>query len=535
MTQKSVGNTINSIAAMVIRLTGAGIFVFLSWYAFRYSQYMDPAVGEFPVNVRDSMIRNLVFVLGVLLLYVGCQLLERRMADRQKVLQWSLWMILAAVTAGMGISGYRWISETVRPPEGDQLYAYVSAVSFASGDYSALLPDGYCGIYPHQLGFTAILELFFKITGSREFYVWQKFNVLCLMGIVILGEATVKEMGGKWADRMLYCLLTAGCFPMVFYTGWVYGEMLSVLCSLAVGYMMLKYAKDRKTGWLLGALPVIILGMLVRKNFLIPVIAVALTAIVWSIVQNDRKVLLFAGLAVLLPLVSYRGVYTMYEVRSGYEHSEGLPVTSWISMGLQENQGRYGWYYDYPLTIYREADGDPEIVSEVVKADIRDRLRAFKDSLGYTWNFFREKVLSEWNEPLYQSLFFTTNFREEYRPDPESIAGRITVGGAWFHRIFSICDRLQFLLYLGMLCYFCFAVKKDSSMLLHVSAVTVIGGFLFSIFWEAKARYIFPYYVIMYPQAVTGYRCLLLAVREKVSRRKTGKKKDKVVSIDKAA
>lgn len=167
MTQKRAGNVINSIAVWVVRLTGAGIFLFLSWYALRYTQYMDPAVGEFPVNIRDSMGQNLFCVIVVLLIYAGFRMAGRRLSNRPKFLLWSSIGLLTMVTLWMCIAGHWWISAIVRPPEGDQLYAYVAALSFAEGNYSSILPDGYCGIYPHQLGFTAILELFFKITGNH--------------------------------------------------------------------------------------------------------------------------------------------------------------------------------------------------------------------------------------------------------------------------------------------------------------------------------------------------------------------------------
>lgn len=225
----------------------------------------------------------------------------------------------------------------------------------------------------------------------------------------------------------------------------------------------------------------------------------------------------------------------MYEVRSGYERSAGLPVTSWISMGLQENQGRYGWYYDYPLTLYKEVGQDAGSVEAQTREDIRERLHTFAGSPVYTWNFFREKILSQWNEPLYQSLFFTTNFKEEYRPDPDSTAGKITVGGTLFYPIFLICDKMQFLLYFGMLLYFCFAVKKDGNMLQHMLAVTLIGGFLFSILWEAKARYIFPYYVVMYPMAVTGYCQMIRSLRNVLGNRKQTGERKKVTELRRVA
>lgn len=52
-------------------------------------------------------------------------------------------------------------------------------------------------------------------------------------------------------------------------------------------------------------------------------------------------------------------------------------------------------------------------------------------------------------------------------------------------------------------------MRKDSNILHHVLAITMLGGFFFSILWEAKARYILPYYITMFPYAVIGYEELL--------------------------
>ncbi len=64
---------------------------------------------------------------------------------------------------------------------------------------------------------------------------------------------------------------------------------------------------------------------------------------------------------------------------------------------------------------------------------------------------------------------------------------------------------MQFLIYLGMLLYYLLAIRKETQPLEHLLAVVIIGGFFFSILWEAKARYVFPYYVMMYPLYTIGY------------------------------
>ena len=95
-----------------------------------------------------------------------------------------------------------------------------------------------------------------------------------------------------------------------------------------------------------------------------------------------------------------------------------------------------------------------------------------------------------------------------------------------------MCDRWQMIVYAGMLCYFLLAVRKDSNILQHTLAVTMIGGFLFSIIYEAKARYIFPYYVFMFPYAAMGFRLAagygaVLVRRCLKGRRAAGTRKDR--------
>jgi len=80
-----------------------------------------------------------------------------------------------------------------------------------------------------------------------------------------------------------------------------------------------------------------------------------------------------------------------------------------------------------------------------------------------------------------------------------------------------------------LLFFFLLAVKKDSPILQHVLAVTIIGGFFFSIIYEAKARYIFPYYVMMFPYATYGYRLAVSQIMAMAGKHMKGRR---VVDIE---
>lgn len=59
----------------------------------------------------------------------------------------------------------------------------------------------------------------------------------------------------------------------------------------------------------------------------------------------------------------------------------------------------------------------------------------------------------------------------------------------------------------GRVLYFCLSGQKQrrENFLL---IVTVFGGFLFHIFWEAKSQYVFPYFLLIFPYSVQGWEYL---------------------------
>ena len=203
-------------------------------------------------------------------------------------------------------------------------------------------------------------------------------------------------------------------------------------------------------------------------------------------------------------MVAYGGIYKMYEDRSGYEHFEGIPAVGFIAMGLQENYLGNGWYSDYHKTVFWETDCDRQKTAEISEEKIRERLQEFRNDPRMAYQFFYQKMASQWDAPLFQSLYFNGDYSDENMPGQDTLVYKLS--HEYFGRALTIADRLQFIIYAGMLFYFIFCVKGRSEILWHMLVVTVIGGFLFSIFWEAKARYIFPYYILMFPMAAVGYR-----------------------------
>ena len=387
-TYSKFGTGLTSAANMTLKLVGAAIFLALTWYAMRYTQYIVPVFyEETPVNTVDSMWKNLlaaaVCVMGVALLLK----LEKRLSEKIKhrlnvtaIIALSLWIALA---------GLWWLTLTDRQPVGDQAFIYGGASYFMEGQYGFLDKGGYFDIYPHQLGLTFLVELLIRVAGYENYRACQLVCVAMAVGIGIMGWLLIGRLTRYKMLSVCYCLLMFCCLPLIFYTGWVYGDVPSIFFMLLTAVSLLYYEDTGRRRWLALLVFSVVMAVLVRKNSLIMVIALLLSAGVYAIVKKDKKLFAALALAAVLPWLAYMGIYKMYEVRSGYEYrGAGIPAVSYLAMGMQEDDGKYGWYTLYGRTLYSQYECDSRLAAEVSQKDIRERLDYFVQHPSYAWQFY---------------------------------------------------------------------------------------------------------------------------------------------------
>lgn len=498
------------LANWVVRLIGSAILFVLVWYALRFTQYMVPMQGyEYPVDTKDSMLQNVLCLGLVLAAFAAGTVLEGHLGERPR-----RWLERAAAGIAMlwqGVWGFLWITAADRCPKGDQESVFKAAAGYLVGDYHSLGKRGYCEIYPHQLGLASLEELIFRILGKADYYAIQLIFVGMIVGTVYCIYGMLRELSGRMTVVVLGTLLAGSCTAPIFYTCWVYGEVPFVFFALLAAWMLARYGKRGGAGALAGFVAAVTFAMLVRKNALILIVAFCLVGAVRAFARRDKRLVCAMVLAVLIPNLCYSAIFKMYEVRSGYEHAEGLPSNGFVHIGLQETEGRYGWDYLDSNKVYYDNGRNTDRTREAYGEMIEERLEEMRSQPGYLGMFFKGKILSQWNAPLYQSMYFNYVHEEVHYESVTAFLDRLS--GDWFSGLLWAADRLQFVIYFGMLFYFLLRVRKDSDPLEHLLAVTIIGGFLFSILWEAKTRYVFPYYMMMFPMAALGYQELVGRLR----------------------
>ena len=506
---------IESLSVWIVKIIGAGLFLFLSYYAMSYTHYMRPLTLEKTDVIKDNILLNMLYLALFIIALCIIRTCEKNL--KSKLREFFSWGFVIVATAWIVTAGVWWITSADRNPESDQLMIWAAASYFAEGTFYFLQPSGgYLAVYPHQLPLVALMEGFFRIVGPFNYFAYQILNIVFTAGTTILGYLIVREKSTSIVTAAAYSFLISGCFPFFFYSSWVYGELPCLFFSFLAAWTLCVYIRKKKMIWLIGTVFGLAMATATRKNAIILVVAFSILGIIYAICKKDKKILSAVVLAIICPILIYGGVYKMYEIRSGYEHGKGMPATLFVEMGLHESYGRYGWYDDSSMQLLKSVDYDVEQADAIAKERIVKAVKEFQNNPKYASLFFREKLLSQWNNPLFQSLYFTANYTEKNMPIEDSTVYKIS--NDYFFYILTYSEIIHLIVFVGTFIYYVFSVEKKSNILQYLFAVALIGGVLFSLIWEAKGRYIFPYYMTMFPMAVIGYNSLLEKLNVKVHR-----------------
>lgn len=448
-------------------------------------------------------------------------------------------------------------------PAADAMSVYNAALEWIQGNLDVIHPTvSYLSYYPQQIGLMAFLELFLRIwnlTGiSAPAWHFIKLIYVCLLCTAVLFQyLSLKYLWREHWEEISCCYLLLVCcnLPMIMYSSFVYGEIPS-FAALSVGlYLLLRllsgitfpgrasdisckgmsvkpFASEASSETILspklhctrsafftgaGSILFLALSVMLRKNSLIPIIAVLLVLLFESLRfgRSVRARLCLLGMAVCLAVTSV-GILPLvqkcYEKKAGNTLSSGVTAMSYFAMGMQEASRGCGWYNGFNIDTYDAAGMDSALANEISRQAVLERLAYFREHPGYAVDFYARKHLSQWADGTYASRQATLAsyggrsgfFQEIY--DGSLSSAYIECGNAW-----------QDVLYLGTLVFCISTVHRKrkytatapqgsdtASLYLYVGLIAVLGGFLFHILWEANSRYIFLYSLLLMPYCAAG-------------------------------
>lgn len=606
---RSCCNIIYRLGLNIVMLLTLLLSILLFAGSFLTTCYADNMETQQVLLRPDNPLWNLLELAGFGLLFCGCLYLYEKIGEkfRRGLLVFTLTFVF-----GLGILLILF-GRTV--PAADALSVYNAAAEWILGNTDIIHPTvSYLSYYPQQIGLMAFLELLLRIWNLTGLSVpaWHfiKLVYVCLLcGAIWFQYLSLQYLWPENYKKISCCYLVLVCcnLPMIMYSSFVYGEIPS-FAALSVGcYLLLRLlggvspggsSRDSSyrnnvsrndapsvtaydyvprmlrqilfTGF--GSILFLTLSVMLRKNSLIPVIAVLLV-LLFEALRPGRNGKMRLGLLIMAVCLAVTSVSVLpltqkiYEKKAGNTLSSGVTAMSYLAMGMQEASRGCGWYNGFNIDTYDTAGMDTAIANEISRLAIDERLTYFREHPGYTADFYLHKHLSQWADGTYasrQATLATYGGRSAFFK--EVYEGSLSGG------YIEWCNAWQNVLYLGVLVFCIDSLKKRrkskvvghmadqtaghtvgctadqtaghtagrtadqmadqlgadrhdadrhgvDQLYVYVGLIAVLGGFLFHTFWEANSRYIFSYSLLLMPYCGTGVYTGLCRIRDGVRSR----------------
>ena len=614
---RSCCNIIYRLGLNIVMLLTLLLSMLLFAGSFLTTCYADNMETQQVLLRPDNPLWNLLELAGFGSLFCGCLSLYEKIGEkfRRGLLVFTLTFVF-----GLGILLILF-GRTV--PAADALSVYNAAAEWILGNTDIIHPTvSYLSYYPQQIGLMAFLELLLRIWNLTGLSVpaWHfiKLVYVCLLcGAVWFQHLSLQYLWPENYKKISCCYLVLVCcnLPMIMYSSFVYGEIPS-FAALSVGcYLLLRLlgsvspsssyrdsvslggsyrdnvsrndapsvtAYDHVPRMLrqilftgFSSILFLTLSVLLRKNSLIPVIAVLLV-LLFEALRPGRNGKMRLGLLIMAVCLAVTSVGILplvqkcYEKKAGNTLSSGVTAMSYLAMGMQEASRGCGWYNGFNIDTYDTAGMDTALANEISRLAIDERLTYFREHPGYTADFYLHKHLSQWADGTYASRQATLAtyggrsafFREVYE-------GSLSGG------YIEWCNAWQNVLYLGVLVFCIDSLKKrrkskvvghmadqtaghtagctadhmaehtagrtadpivghtagrtadrpgtdrlgTDHLYVYVGLIAVLGGFLFHTFWEANSRYIFSYSLLLMPYCGAGVYTGICRIRDGVRSR----------------
>lgn len=499
---RSCCNIIYRLGLNIVMLLTLLLSMLLFASSFLTTCYADNMETQQVLLRPDNPLWNLLELAGFGLLFCGCLYLYEKIGEkfRRGLLVFTLTFVF-----GLGILLILF-GRTV--PAADALSVYNAAAEWILGNTDIIHPTvSYLSYYPQQIGLMAFLELLLRIWNLTGLSVpaWHfiKLVYVCLLcGAVWFQYLSLQYLWPENYKKISCCYLVLVCcnLPMIMYSSFVYGEIPS-FAALSVGcYLLLRLLGSVSPGGSyrnnvspdssyrdnvsrnnahsvtaydyvprmlrqilftgFGSILFLTLSVMLRKNSLIPVIAVLLV-LLFEALRPGRNGKMRLGLLIMAVCLAVTSVGILplvqkfYEKKAGNTLSSGVTAMSYLAMGMQEASRGCGWYNGFNIDTYDTAGMDTALANEISRLAIDERLAYFREHPGYTADFYLHKHLSQWADGTYasrQATLATYGGRSAFFK--EVYEGSLSGG------YIEWCNAWQNVLYLGVLVFCIDSLKK---------------------------------------------------------------------------
>lgn len=416
---------------------------------------------------------------------------------------------------------------------------------FRSGNYGALSEGGYLFVYPFQITYVLIGEVISLLAGPSNYLVYQLLNVVSILCNLYFLYQICWEAFHDREVCLVMQLLSMGCWFYYVFATFIYADLWSFPFQTAALWLEILYLRRGKLRYEMGAGACIAAATLLKTNCYIALIAMMVILVLYAYrprrMQEENKTsrpikkvsgtekampetgktaagagkrFLTALLLAVLLLVMTKGAQALVNAGAARmaglsEMPSGVPSAAYFAMGMQETEGKYGWYNGTNVGLYSRSGYDREETIRNAAESMKSSIEEFRNSGRYFVKFYAGKFLSQWGDPTCVSMREMEETRRHTGELPPLVSSLIFGTGS---RILQWgMNVIHSLIYLGMVWYMGVILHRkrktgksgigEAELLL---LVFLAGGMLFHEIWEASGRYTMRYYLTMLPLASFG-------------------------------
>ncbi len=479
------------------------VFLYLSLFCLRYTSIFNPE-NIFLENVlrqTDPLWANLLMMVCILAFSYLFVRFEKRLS-----LPWCTAVFLGLVFA----AGSLWVASISALPRADSRGCFNVALALSKNQIPAL---DYYRRYPFQIGYTLYCEIFMRLFGENCTHKIGYANALFLT----LSYAAILTItwNSKRSKRLqLYTIaLSALCLQPIFYCTFIYGNLPGLAFALWGVVFAQNWILRQKWGFLPAAAVCCALAVVLKPNYWIVAVAALMVLFLYCLSTRRFRQLLLVALLAVLPLLFTTVVQVSFEARTGQQFGKGTPQSAWLAMGLQEGSRAAGWYNQFTSYVMDQSGFDPQLADQKSQLAIRERLAVFAADPGYGFSFFHNKMVSQWGETTFESLW--GNKILKFTKDPPVYVQRLLREDplSFIERFMDGYTTLVYLAFAIGLVVFAFKGRQENrpwaeAFGFSALAVTLFGGFLYHMLFEAKSQYLFIYLPMMIPFAALALSSL---------------------------
>ncbi|WP_140557819.1 glycosyltransferase family 39 protein [Bifidobacterium sp. UTCIF-39] len=376
----------------------------------------------------------------------------------------------------------------------------------------------YFAWYPYQAGPLLWFLFVFSIFGSYNILAFQIINALFISGLICLLLSASELFGLKNIGLSALAVLYLSCIPLLMYSAFVYTNVVGLffcVLSLVISAKALESPSSLRSVALLAlAYFVGAIGVIIKSTFIIFMIAITVVCLL-NLLTRFRKGIMLLSFPFFVVAYSISKIPPMIlEKIVGQKFGDGMPMVSWVAMGLQEIKPTGpGWWQDDILKQYVASGGNPDVQSRSAWDVISHFFGSF-DSTSFSFLF--RKLASEWAEPTFQTALYSSQGDRNMQTKGLE---NFLLAGHGYQLMVGFDNVMQSLIYglsvgaVIILLIRSIRKKEPCAALVQLFTVTFIGGFLCYILWEAKSVYAFPFYFLLFPLAALGIQFLVEKVK----------------------